>query len=108
LDGTHVLARSAGATVVDQIRFAVAWLLLIPGDAFHGDALGEPIDASRSSTRKARLVSWDASQDTLDGGDTDLIQLLQERWRDPQLVVGSQVVGHPHQVGGEAVGAEVV
>jgi hypothetical protein len=94
--------------MVNQVDLKVAGLLFMPGDTFHGDVLSQLIDAAGCSPGKARLVSWDVSQDTLDGGDTDLIQLLQERWRDPQLVVGGQVAGHPNQVGGEAVGAKVV
>jgi hypothetical protein len=62
---------------MDQIRFEAAWLLFIPGDASHGDAWGQLAGALRVFAGEARLVSWDSSQDTLDGRDADLVQLLQ-------------------------------
>jgi hypothetical protein len=94
--------------MVDQVDFEVAGLLLIPGDAFHGDVLGDLAGVLRTFAGETRLVSRDAGQDALGSGDTHLVQLLQQGWGDFQFTMSGQVIGHPNQIGGEALGAEVV
>ena len=94
--------------MVDQVHLEVAWLPFIPGDVLHGDVLGQPIDAARSSPGKAGLFSWDCGQDALSGGDADLAQLLQQCRGGLQFIVSGQVFSHPNQVGGEALGTGVV
>ena len=58
--------------MMNQVCFQVAWLSLIPGDAFHGNVLGQPIDAARGWARRARLILSEAVQSAFHGGDADL------------------------------------
>ena len=43
--------------MMSQIHFKVAWLLLVPGDSFHGDVSGYLMGTFRAFAGKARLVT---------------------------------------------------
>jgi hypothetical protein len=64
--------------VVYQINLEMAWLLLVPGDATHGDVTGQSVGVFGTVAWQARLVLPDPSQNAPDGRDADLLQLLEQ------------------------------
>jgi hypothetical protein len=103
-----VLPCGALAAMVDQVYLEVARLLLVPGESLRGDLLGQGVAWTRCWTRQAWFILSDPFETSLDGGEADAIQLIQQHWGDGHLAVIGQVLSQPRQVPHQALGANVV
>jgi hypothetical protein len=93
-----VLAPSDRATVMNQVRFKMARLGLIPGKASHRDVPSDLFDPFRASAGRAGLILPDPLQTAFYGGNADVGQLLEQVGRSLQFAVGGQMLSQPPQV----------
>jgi hypothetical protein len=94
--------------VVDQVGFEMAKLVLLPGDAAGRDTPGDRVDRRGPPAGQQPLILGQTLEATPHAGYACLSRLLHGPWGKAQSAMLGQVRGHPHLVGLEAFGAQVI